>query len=218
MTAANAVEPPGSDAAASHAVPELSPERLQQLESDSSLQVAGQPKQQEQQHQQRPQEQAENRVATSSSPRLPIPPPVSEMAEVGTVQPVSMPTDEPLTTPASIEKLEDLHNFPQQEATKITYSIDSTCAASTLSGGTSSNSNMMPLLKVSPPVPVGRIAGRFKVRLWRLSSAQPYGVSFGNDKGGSIVVAEDAPHLALRRGDEVVGINGQAVTDRKSVV
>jgi len=41
---------------------------------------------------------------------------------------------------------------------------------------------------------------------------QPYGISFGSGENGSIVIGEEAPHLALRRGDEVVGINGQAVT------
>jgi len=209
MTAANVVEPPGSDAAASHAVPVLSPERLQHLESDPSLQVDGLP---EQQHEQLPQEQVETGLANSSSPRLSAPPPVSKIAEVGTVQPSRMSTDEPLPTSASTEKLEDVPDFPQQEASKVNYSIDSTCAASTLSGGTSSNSNMIPLLKASPPVPVGRIAGRFKVRLWRLSNRQPYGISFSSGNDGSIVIGEEAPHLALRRGDEVVGINGQAVT------
>eukprot|EP00419_Tripos_fusus_P003881 CAMPEP_0172689460 /NCGR_PEP_ID=MMETSP1074-20121228/23156_1 /TAXON_ID=2916 /ORGANISM="Ceratium fusus, Strain PA161109" /LENGTH=481 /DNA_ID=CAMNT_0013509267 /DNA_START=57 /DNA_END=1502 /DNA_ORIENTATION=- len=195
MTAAIAEGHPGSNAAASHAMPVLSPERLQQLETDPPLQ-----------------EQIETGAAQSSSARPSAPRQASDTAEAGPVPHTRRSADEPLPASASTEKLEHVSSFPQQEASKVTYSIDSTCAASTLSGGTSSNSNMIPLLKASPPVPVGRIAGRFKVRLWRLSSAQPYGVSFGNDKGGSIVVAEDAPHLALRRGDEVVGINGQAVT------
>uniref|UniRef100_A0A7S0B844 PDZ domain-containing protein n=1 Tax=Pyrodinium bahamense TaxID=73915 RepID=A0A7S0B844_9DINO len=99
------------------------------------------------------------------------------------------------------------------EASKgAVFSIDSTCAASTLSGGTCSNTSLLPLLKASPPTPVGRIAGRYKVNLWRSSGGQPYGISFGSgSRAGEIVIAEDAPHLGLRKGDEVISINGQYV-------
>lgn len=95
----------------------------------------------------------------------------------------------------------------------VAASIDSTCAGSTLSGGTSSNTPFMPLLKASPPTPVGRLAGRFKVRLWRASTAQPFGVSFGSgNKTGTIIVEDAMPHIGLRKGDEVISINGQPVT------
>jgi len=91
-------------------------------------------------------------------------------------------------------------------------SLDSTCAASTLSGGTSSSTSLLPLLKASPPTPVGRLAGRYRVRLWRPSAAQSFGISFGSTKTGKVTIVDDMPHIGLRKGDEVLSLNGQPAT------
>eukprot|EP00928_Gymnodinium_smaydae_P011805 TRINITY_DN1431_c0_g1_i2.p1 TRINITY_DN1431_c0_g1~~TRINITY_DN1431_c0_g1_i2.p1 ORF type:complete len:497 (+),score=76.63 TRINITY_DN1431_c0_g1_i2:83-1492(+) len=64
---------------------------------------------------------------------------------------------------------------------------------------------MVSLLKVSPPVPVGRHPGHFKVRLVRACLSQPFGLSFGRN-GTVVIVNEDAPHLGIHRGDEVLQI------------
>lgn len=64
------------------------------------------------------------------------------------------------------------------------------------------------LLRASPPIPVGSLPGRYKVRLWRAAADLPWGLAFGR---GSLpraaVVAEDAIHLGLRKGDEVLSVN-----------
>mmetsp|Transcript_101941 Transcript_101941/g.263467 ORF Transcript_101941/g.263467 Transcript_101941/m.263467 type:complete len:557 (-) Transcript_101941:116-1786(-) len=90
---------------------------------------------------------------------------------------------------------------------------DSTCATSTHSVVSFSDQKLTALLKVSPPMPVGRVAGRYMVRLWRSSTAMPYGMTFisGPAGGSNVVVAEDAPHLGLRRGDELLSINGKTI-------
>jgi hypothetical protein len=65
---------------------------------------------------------------------------------------------------------------------------------------------MRPLLKASPPMPVGSKVGRYRVRLWRATSRQPFGINFAIDDG-KIVIGEDVVHLGLRRGDELVRAN-----------
>mmetsp|Transcript_19043 Transcript_19043/g.44771 ORF Transcript_19043/g.44771 Transcript_19043/m.44771 type:complete len:365 (+) Transcript_19043:115-1209(+) len=114
---------------------------------------------------------------------------------------------------ASTEDGDGCSSLEKQGVHTAAMSIDSTCEASTLSGGTLCNASMVPLLKASPPTPVGRVAGRYKVYLWRLSTAQPYGISFGKSNLGMVIVAEDAPHIGIRSGDEVLSLNRQAVAD-----
>ncbi|CAK0878485.1 unnamed protein product, partial [Prorocentrum cordatum] len=84
----------------------------------------------------------------------------------------------------------------------------STCAASMPSCHSERDlgPRLSPLLRASPPAPVGRVAGRFRVRLWRASRSQPFGVAFADGAApGRAAVAEDAPHLGLRAGDEAIG-------------
>lgn len=75
--------------------------------------------------------------------------------------------------------------------------------------------SLAPLLKASAPIPLGRLPGRFKVQLWRASLEQPIGISVGVDPFGSVVLAEDATHLGLRSGDEVLRLNGRYIHDVK---
>jgi len=88
----------------------------------------------------------------------------------------------------------------------------SSCAASQCSDTTLSENHLTVLLKASPPVPLGRLPGRFQVYLWRASLDQPFGLTLGLNALGAVVVAKDAPHLGLRSGDEVLGLNGRSVS------
>lgn len=78
---------------------------------------------------------------------------------------------------------------------------------------TPSAQRLKSLLRASPPVPVGRIPGRYKLHLWRACGTQPYGITFGSNYHGVVVIAEDAPHFGLRKGDRVISLNGQTVVD-----
>eukprot|EP00930_Biecheleria_cincta_P021709 TRINITY_DN16001_c0_g3_i1.p1 TRINITY_DN16001_c0_g3~~TRINITY_DN16001_c0_g3_i1.p1 ORF type:complete len:527 (-),score=87.94 TRINITY_DN16001_c0_g3_i1:102-1625(-) len=73
--------------------------------------------------------------------------------------------------------------------------------------------SLTPLLKASPPIPVGRLPGRYKVKLWRSTTDQPLGLAIGLNSSGITVMAQDAPHFGLRAGDEVLSINSCAVQD-----
>jgi hypothetical protein len=66
----------------------------------------------------------------------------------------------------------------------------------------------MPLLKASPPLPVGTLVGRFRVRIWRATIRQPFGINFMVE-GTTILIAEDLEHLGIRRFDRLVLVNGR---------
>lgn len=69
-----------------------------------------------------------------------------------------------------------------------------------------------PLLKVSPPIPVGRLAGRFKLQLWRASSDFQLKLPLASQRG-EVTVVGDACHLGIHQGDEVLSINDVAIQD-----
>jgi len=71
--------------------------------------------------------------------------------------------------------------------------------------------DMFPLLKVSPPIPVGRLAGRFKVQVWRASVEHKLHVTLHENPQGGVVVKLDATHLGIYSGDEVLSINDISV-------
>jgi len=69
------------------------------------------------------------------------------------------------------------------------------------------------LLKSSPPAQVGSVKGRYVLRVVRGSLKQPYGITFDANeaRGGvlsTIYVAEDLPHLGVRKWDELLLVNG----------
>jgi len=66
--------------------------------------------------------------------------------------------------------------------------------------------DLRPLLRVSPPTPVGPVTGRYSVRIKRASLKQPFGVAF-QAEDDVISIAEDLPHLGLRRFDQLVTVN-----------
>jgi hypothetical protein len=80
-------------------------------------------------------------------------------------------------------------------------------------GGTSigtSESIIKPLLKVSPPTPHGSHPGRYKVLLQRATLSQPFDFAIEQlGDAGPLVIGEDEERLGLRKGDEVIRINGQ---------
>lgn len=65
-----------------------------------------------------------------------------------------------------------------------------------------------PLLKASPPMPVNAYVGRYRIRIWRATSRQPFGINFVVD-GNTIIIGEDLDHLGLRGGDMLVTVNGR---------
>lgn len=71
---------------------------------------------------------------------------------------------------------------------------------------------MFSLLRSTPPIPVGRTPGRFRVFMKRSSASQPLGIVFTRTTNGAAVVAEDYSHLGLRKGDLVLSVNGKSVT------
>ena len=89
-------------------------------------------------------------------------------------------------------------------------------------------------LKVSPPIPVGRLAGRFKVQIWRASPEHKLNLIVGpgsqslslrsicflqtfhgrrNGNRGDVVVMLDASHLGIYSGDEVLAWCGAELRD-----
>jgi len=72
---------------------------------------------------------------------------------------------------------------------------------------------MYPLLKVSPPIPVGRLAGRFKLQLWRAGLDFQLMLPLAKSAQGELTVIADACHLGVHEGDEVLSINDVAVQD-----
>mmetsp|Transcript_19016 Transcript_19016/g.36624 ORF Transcript_19016/g.36624 Transcript_19016/m.36624 type:complete len:552 (+) Transcript_19016:127-1782(+) len=69
------------------------------------------------------------------------------------------------------------------------------------------------LLKSSAPAQVGNVKGRYVLRVVRASLKQPYGITFDANeaRGGmlsGISVAEDLPHLGIRKWDELMSVNG----------
>lgn len=69
------------------------------------------------------------------------------------------------------------------------------------------------LLKSSPPAQVGNVKGRYVLRVIRASLKQPYGITFdANEARGGMLsvisVAEDLPHLGIRKWDELLSVNG----------
>jgi len=68
------------------------------------------------------------------------------------------------------------------------------------------------LLKASPPHPIGRVPGRYRVQLWRASLAQPFGIGLITAESGiGVCISTDAVHLGLRKGDEVLNMNQKRV-------
>eukprot|EP00747_Dinoflagellata_sp_TGD_P074434 gnl/TRDRNA2_/TRDRNA2_158315_c0_seq7.p1 gnl/TRDRNA2_/TRDRNA2_158315_c0~~gnl/TRDRNA2_/TRDRNA2_158315_c0_seq7.p1 ORF type:complete len:407 (-),score=67.06 gnl/TRDRNA2_/TRDRNA2_158315_c0_seq7:130-1350(-) len=81
-------------------------------------------------------------------------------------------------------------------------------------GSSRADSRVRPLLKASPPMPVGPIAGRYKVRMKRASFSQPFGISFQDGAPmAAAVVGEDVPHLGVRKGDEVERVNDCTISN-----
>jgi len=72
---------------------------------------------------------------------------------------------------------------------------------------------LMPILKASPPMPVGSITGRYRVTLVRASMRQPFGVTLQAvellGRTEAINVMEDLPHMGIRRSDELISVNGR---------
>lgn len=68
-----------------------------------------------------------------------------------------------------------------------------------------------PVLRVSPPTPVGSLPGRYRVRIWRAAPDVPIGINFGQGATNPVVVLDDVPHLGIRRGDEVLRLNDEFV-------
>eukprot|EP00913_Durusdinium_trenchii_P030717 g28770.t1 len=67
---------------------------------------------------------------------------------------------------------------------------------------------MFPMLKVSPPIPVGRLPGRFKLQIWRASNDLLLKLPLGTwQTEGEVVAMSAAPHLGVAEGDEVLSIN-----------
>lgn len=73
-----------------------------------------------------------------------------------------------------------------------------------------SSDDLRPLLKVSSPIPVGAEVGRYRVRIWRKSKRQPFGIQFSSSNN-MIEIAEDLTHLGLRQFDQVISVNGMKV-------
>lgn len=84
--------------------------------------------------------------------------------------------------------------------------------------GSKSDSLTIPLLRASPPIPVGTLPGRYKVRLWRAATDLPWGLAFGKGCSRGARVSEDAPHLGIRKGDEVLSINSCYVEDMQDLL
>lgn len=72
----------------------------------------------------------------------------------------------------------------------------------------------VPLLSVAPAVVRDSMRGEFKVSIFRNTVRQPFGLDFDTTPsharlGDCVVsVAEDLPHLALKKGDRIVSMNG----------
>lgn len=77
---------------------------------------------------------------------------------------------------------------------------------------------LYPLLRASPPMPVGRSPGRFRIVVERNCLSQPFGISVTRARSsGAAIIAGDLSHLGLRKGDTVVGLNGRSVTQFNQV-
>merc|ERR1719247_3335150 len=84
----------------------------------------------------------------------------------------------------------------------------------TVGGSSFRNSSVMrPLLKVMPPTPDGSEPGRYKVSLHRATVAQPFGIGGRNFDGdnGPVVIIKDDERIGVRRGDQVLRVNGRSV-------
>lgn len=77
------------------------------------------------------------------------------------------------------------------------------------SGGGSAREDPSPraLLKASPPMPMSSIIGRYRIRIWRATRRQPFGINFVVI-GDSITIGEDLEHLGMRQADTLVSVNG----------
>jgi len=70
----------------------------------------------------------------------------------------------------------------------------------------------LPLLKVSLPTPVGSVAGRYCLSMWRAARKQLFGVNFNaaptsGGRPGAITVADGCSHLGLGQSDRLLTIN-----------
>jgi len=67
------------------------------------------------------------------------------------------------------------------------------------------------LLQSSQPAQVGTIKGRYVLRVVRASLKQAFGITFDVSDAGSstaLMVSEDLPHLGIRKGDQLLSVNG----------
>lgn len=79
--------------------------------------------------------------------------------------------------------------------------------------------SLHPLLRTTPPIPVSRFPGRFRVVVRRSCLSQPLGISITKARhSGEVVIAEDLSHLGLRRGDAVLKLNGHNIWDLNQAV
>mmetsp|Transcript_77752 Transcript_77752/g.134904 ORF Transcript_77752/g.134904 Transcript_77752/m.134904 type:complete len:432 (+) Transcript_77752:98-1393(+) len=93
--------------------------------------------------------------------------------------------------------------------------LEGSAPPSVLYGDSSTASEPAPrsLLKASPPIPHGSRPGSYKIYLRRATTSQPFGLAFSMAwEGGPLIIAEDAPHIGIRKGDEVVKVNGHRLS------
>jgi len=68
------------------------------------------------------------------------------------------------------------------------------------------------LLQSSQPAQVGTIKGRYVMRVVRASLKQAFGITFdvaeSISSSTALMVSEDLPHLGIRKGDELLSVNG----------
>jgi len=96
---------------------------------------------------------------------------------------------------------------PNREATSSTTLFMSESSTK------ASEDKLLPLLKVSLPTPVGSLAGRYCLHLWRASKHQRFGIDFTvverrGDVPGCIEVAGECKHLGLVETDKLLKVNG----------
>eukprot|EP00439_Symbiodinium_sp_Y106_P068066 s3060_g11.t1 len=118
----------------------------------------------------------------------------------------------PLAGPSmdpALDSMQESHHLPAAQK------LGQTSQPAQTSGRSMSDKDQapttFPLLKVSPPIPVGRLAGRFKVQLWRASPDHKLNLIVGPSSQSDVVVMVDASHLGIYQGDEVLSINGMSV-------
>lgn len=117
------------------------------------------------------------------------------------------------SSPASWTALKPLETGSITSEASREYLLRTLTPSASTRGEESCAESLAPLLKASPPIPVGRLPGRYKVKLWRSTADQPLGLALGLNSSGITVMAKDAPHFGFRAGDEVLSVNGCAIQD-----